>query len=115
MIENCPVTGIIKETVDFERFRIAGVETASGVIKTGCVVNAAGVWGNKIAQMVELELPLVPMKHAYIVMNSIPKFKNTPNIRDHDASICYGIRGDTVCLGGYEANPEFIRDVSIHR
>lgn len=104
----------MKESIEFEQYKIVGVETAQGVIKTGCVVNAAGVWGNDVAQMVGLEVPLVPMKHAYVVTESIPKFKNTPNIRDHDGSIYYRIQGDSVCLGGYEANPEFIKEVSIN-
>lgn len=75
------------------------------------MVNAAGVWSKNIAELVGLDLPVVPMKHSYIVTESIPEVKNTPNIRDHDGSIYLRIQGDSVYLGGYENNPEIIRDM----
>lgn len=91
--------------------KIKGVETPQGVIKTNCIVNAAGVWSRKISQMVDLDIPLTPMKHAYIVTESIPQVKGTPNIRDHDYSIYFRIQGDSICIGGYETNPIFLNDV----
>ena len=88
-----------------------GVETAKGTIKTSCVVNAAGVWSKNIAQLVGLEIPLVAMKHAYIITDNIPEVKHSPNIRDHDGSIYMRMQGESIYLGGYETNPEIIKDM----
>ncbi len=41
---------------------IREVKTEKGTIKTDIVVNAAGVWSNKIAQMVRIKLPNVPFR-----------------------------------------------------
>lgn len=61
--------------------------------------------------MISLDIPLSPMKHAYIVTESIPEVKNMPNVRDHDASVYFRIQGDTLCIGGYENNPVLLKDV----
>nr|XP_968443.1 PREDICTED: sarcosine dehydrogenase, mitochondrial [Tribolium castaneum] len=110
VIENCSVTNILTDQSTNVR-KITGVETSKGTIKTSCVVNAGGVWSKNIADLVGLDLPVVPMKHSYIITESIPEVKNTPNIRDHDGSIYLRIQGDSVYLGGYENNPEIIRDM----
>jgi sarcosine dehydrogenase len=110
VIENCPVNTILTDPTSGAR-KIKGVETAKGTIKTSCVVNAAGVWSKNIAQLVGLDLPIVPMKHAYVITDSIPEAKNAPNIRDHDGGIYMRMQGDCIYLGGYEANPEIIKDM----
>lgn len=61
--------------------------------------------------MVGLDIPVSVMKHAYVVSEAIPQVKGTPNIRDHDYSIYLRIQGESICLGGYETNPEFIKEV----
>lgn len=91
--------------------KIRGVETSQGVIKTNCVVNACGVWGRNIALSVGLDLPLTVLKHAYVVTETIPGVKGTPNIRDHDGGIYYRVQGESVLLGGYEKNPEIVKEV----
>lgn len=111
LIENCPITNILTDSSTGIR-KVTGVETPHGTINTRCVVNAAGVWGRSIAQMVGLEIPLAPFKHAYVVTESLPEAKGTPNVRDHDASIYYRTQGDTLYLGGYEMNPEIIKEVA---
>lgn len=110
--ENCPVTNLILDRPGGIK-KIVGVETAShGTIRTKCVVNACGVWSRNIAHMAGVEIPLQPMKHAYIVTESIPAVKGTPNIRDHDASVYFRIQGDKIYMGGYEPNPELLKDVA---
>ncbi|KAF5292544.1 hypothetical protein FQR65_LT01690 [Abscondita terminalis] len=93
LFEHCPVTNILTESSAGLK-KVVGVETKQGVIKTKCVVNAA-----------------VPIKHAYVITESIPEAKGTPNIRDHDASTYYRTQGDTLYVGGYENNPEIIKEV----
>ncbi|KAK4886911.1 hypothetical protein RN001_003182 [Aquatica leii] len=110
LIEHCPVTNILTDSsTGFKK--VVGVETSLGVIKTKCIVNAAGAWSRYISQMVGLDIPLIPMKHAYVITESIPEAKGTPNIRDHDASVYYRTQGNTLYIGGYENNPEIIKEV----
>ena len=62
--------------------------------------------------MVKLDIPLNPMKHAYIVTEPIEEVKDVPNIRDHDFKIYFKAAGETLSIGGYEINPIFLRTVS---
>ncbi|XP_017784647.1 PREDICTED: sarcosine dehydrogenase, mitochondrial [Nicrophorus vespilloides] len=110
LFENCPVTNLVLDRTGGIK-KVVGVETDKGTIKTNFVVNACGAWANKIARMADVDIPLAPMKHAYIVTESIPEVKGTPNIRDHDASVYFRIQGDSICMGGYEPNPELLRDI----
>ncbi|KAL0275940.1 UNVERIFIED_CONTAM: hypothetical protein PYX00_003646 [Menopon gallinae] len=108
IFENCPVTGLEVGRTQFGAKHITGVRTPYGVIQTNCVVNCAGVWGNEIAKMVGLRIPLIPMKHAYVVSESIPKAQGLPNVRDHDGSVYFRVQGDSLLLGGYEQNPTIL-------
>lgn len=64
--------------------------------------------------MVRLDIPLQPMKHAYIVTESMPQVKGCSNIRDHDYSIYLRVQGESLQLGGYEINPEILKEVFIN-
>ena len=63
--------------------------------------------------MVGITVPLVAMKHAYIVTEKIPGIEMTPNVRDHDASVYLKLQGDALSVGGYEHNPIIIDQVSV--
>lgn len=112
MIEHCPAVNIILDSSTGVR-KIKGVETPMGVIKTNCIVNACGVWSRNIARMVSLDVPLAVFKHSYVITESIPAVKGTPNIRDHDRSIYYRVQGDSLYLGGYEKNPVLVKEVAV--
>lgn len=105
VIENCAVKRIITDQNERGIKRIVGVETDLGLIGTDTVVNATGVWGRDLIEPLGITLPLIPMKHSYVVSEQIEGIRGLPNIRDHDASIALRIQGDSVCLGGYEKNP----------
>lgn len=61
--------------------------------------------------MVGLRLPLVPMKHAYVLSESIPRTRGLPNVRDHDGSVYFRVQGDCLMMGGYENNPILLDEV----
>lgn len=114
LIESCPVTNILFNPHNAKRGsdrEISGVETPFGTIKTKHIVNSCGAWSREIAQMFDLDIPLVPMKHAYVVTESMKHVKGCPNIRDHDSSIYFRIQGESICMGGYEKNPEVLKEV----
>ncbi|XP_068143892.1 sarcosine dehydrogenase, mitochondrial [Drosophila tropicalis] len=105
VIENCPVDDLLMEQTSAASKKVIGVVTPFGQIKSDLVVNATGVWGRDLVARHGSHLPLVPMRHAYIVSESIPGVRGLPNIRDHDYSTYFRIQGDAICMGGYEPNP----------
>lgn len=112
VIENCAVKRIMVDHNQRGKQRITGVETDFGVISTDTVVNATGVWGCDLIEPLGITLPLIPMKHSYIVTEPIKGIRGLPNIRDHDASIAFRIQGESICLGGYEKNPIILDEVA---
>lgn len=108
VIEKCPVVGVETSEDDFGTRRVSGVQTAAGTIKTKALVNCTGAWAPVIGAMVGVPVPLVAMKHAYVVTNRIEGIQNMPNVRDHDLSLYLRLQGDALSVGGYEPNPIFI-------
>ena len=65
VIRNCRVTGFVKEDG-----KITAVETNLGVIKTKCVVNAAGVYADEIAHLAgDDSFKIHPRKGEYILFD----------------------------------------------
>jgi glycine/D-amino acid oxidase-like deaminating enzyme len=62
------VTGIERQ-----QGRITGVQTNRGQINTGEVINAAGVWAPRIAEMVGVHLPIEPLKGEIMVTEPMPR------------------------------------------
>lgn len=110
-IEHCPVTDILVGANMVKGKKVLGVTTPHGIIRADCVVNATGVWGRDLIEKHDVYLPLIPMRHSYIVSESIDGIKGMPNVRDHDASIYLRIQGSSICLGGYEENPILLNRV----
>lgn len=108
VMTNCSVTGIQVGEDEFGIKRVQGVETPSGTIKTNTVINCTGVWAPNIGAMAGVAVPLLAMKHAYIVTERIEGIQNMPNVRDHDASVYMKLQGDALSIGGYESNPIFL-------
>jgi len=108
VLENCAVEDILTKEGTFGSKVIEGVVTNKGTIKTKCVVNCTGAWANDINKLVGVSVPLVAMKHAYVVTEKIPGIENMPNVRDHDASVYLKLQGDALQVGGYEVDPIFI-------
>lgn len=111
IFEDCPVREIQTEQTERGLNKIVGLQTDYGVVKTNCIVNATGVWGNQLTEPIGCTLPLIPMKHAYIVTEPIDGVQRMPNLRDHDGSIYFRIRGSSIEMGGYERNPILLDDV----
>ncbi len=66
---------------------VIGVRTTQGDIKTRKVVNCCGVWGRKLGKMAGVKVPLIAMRHAYVVTEPVDSIMGVPNLRDHEASI----------------------------
>ena len=70
------------------------------------VVNAAGFWGNEVAEMVGATLPIVNMEHHYLVTDVMPEIAaragELPLLRDLDAQFYLRQEGDGLLLGAWE-------------
>ena len=91
--------------------RVVGVRTECGQsVRAGVVVNACGSWSGELCASAGVSLPLLAMKHAYVVTESLADHGMhgaLPNVRDHDLSIYLKAQGTALAIGGYEQNPEF--------
>lgn len=105
VIEHCPVEEILTEKSANGAQCVNGVQTKQGIIRTRCVVNATGVWSQSLMEPLGISLPLIPMKHSYVVSEPIEGIFGMPNVRDHDASVYLRIQGSSIMMGGYEENP----------
>jgi glycine cleavage system aminomethyltransferase T/glycine/D-amino acid oxidase-like deaminating enzyme len=100
--------------------RVTGIELSSGrevrtvitdrgAIKTECVVNAAGEWAPRIAEMVGVHLPMVPLMHQYLTTKPIPGQvlpPDTPVVRDPDNLFYCREDAGAFLVGGFETNPK---------
>ncbi|KAI4486854.1 hypothetical protein M0802_012274 [Mischocyttarus mexicanus] len=80
IIEDCPVTKILTKENVYGLKKVVAVETPHGKINTNIILNASGAWSNDIAKLAGLNIPLIPIKHAYVVTEAIEAVKNLPNV-----------------------------------
>jgi 4-methylaminobutanoate oxidase (formaldehyde-forming) len=97
------VTGI--DVVDG---RVVAVETDRGRIEADVVVNAAGMWAPRIAEMAGAFVCSIPVDHQHIALLAVEGHElahETPCFRDTD-NLVYG-KAETggALFGGYEPNP----------
>src|SRR5574341_661114 len=86
--------------------QVSEVVTDKGPIKTDVVVNAAGMWGNQIARMVGVHLPVIPMAHLYLITKPIAgQPRAMPTMRDPDNLVYFREEVGGLIAGGYERQP----------
>jgi len=97
--ENAPVRRLLVESG-----RVKGVEMADGAeILADRVALCAGAWSKRLADEVDVPLPLQAVEHMYVVTEPIPGLPNPyPVLRDLDRGIY--VKGDTgkLVIGGFE-------------
>ena len=81
------------------------VETPSGTLVAGTVINAAGSSGAAIAAMAGLHLPVVTLEHQYMVTTALPQLEADtdlfPLIRDPDIRFYLRRERNALLLGSY--------------
>lgn len=84
------------------------VTTEQGEISAEHVVNAAGLWAKQVGRMVNVELPVSPMEHHYLVTEAIPELieakKELPLVVDLEGFTYLRQEQKGVLLGIYERN-----------
>ncbi len=87
---------------------IQRVLTEKGTIRTGIVVNAAGLWAPRVAAMAGLYIPTTPVDHQHIALKAVTghEFSQaTPCLRDPDNLVYMRQEAGGLVIGGYEPNP----------
>jgi sarcosine oxidase subunit beta len=112
ILTGCEVTGI-----NTEEGRIICVETNMGTIDTACVVNCAGAWSPIIAQMVGLDLPVVPVRRELLITEPMPEPVEMAFTIDYSTSLYWHREGPGILTGfsdksvnegfGLTRDPEF--------
>src|SRR5581483_7419985 len=97
------VTGI--ETRDGA---VTAVATNDGRIETDTVVNAAGMWAPRVAEMVGAFVCSIPVDHQHIALHAVEGHelsRDTPCFRDTDNLVYGKAESGGILFGGYEPNP----------
>ena len=85
------------------------LETEKGPMGAEHVVNAAGMWGRKVGQMVGIDHPVTPILHHYLVTEDVPEIMAIdwamPAVTDLEGWTYLQREQNGAVLGVYEANP----------
>ncbi len=96
-------TGVRLEQIQIEAGRVAGIVTNRGAIRCEMVVNAAGAHAYHVARMAGLELPIVPVRHEYIITVPIAGIQpDLPAFRVPDQTLYGRPDVNSLLLGGWE-------------
>jgi glycine cleavage system aminomethyltransferase T/glycine/D-amino acid oxidase-like deaminating enzyme len=105
------VTGVEVVGVDVSGGAVRGVRVrgASGeqeVLRTETVVNAAGAAAGRVGLLAGAHIPIVPIKHQYVVTEPFDVPATTPTVRDPDNIVYFREEGGGILVGGYIRTPE---------
>ena len=85
------------------------VVTEQGETVAEHVVNAGGLWARRIGALVEVDHPIVPMMHHYLVTEDVPEVMaidgDMPSVTDLEGFTYLQRERNGVLLGVYETNP----------
>jgi 4-methylaminobutanoate oxidase (formaldehyde-forming) len=90
------------------RGEVRAVETEHGRIEAETVVNAAGMWAPRVAEMVGVFVCSIPVDHQHIALLAVDGHelpRDAPCFRDTDNLVYGKSEGGGVLFGGYEPNP----------
>ncbi|WP_432836205.1 GcvT family protein [Dactylosporangium sp. CA-092794] len=109
------VTGTRVTGVTVEGGRVRGVVTAAGPIAADVVVDAAGAAAGAVGRLAGVELPIVPIKHQYVVTAPLAETStmDIPTVRDPDRIVYFRGADETgLLVGGYVRDPSLWRPES---
>jgi glycine cleavage system aminomethyltransferase T/glycine/D-amino acid oxidase-like deaminating enzyme len=95
------VTGL-----DVRSGRVVAVRTDRGTIAAEHVVIAAGAASGVVARMAGVAVPIVPMRHQYVVTEPLdPPVGEVPTVRDPDHIVYFRPEAGGLLVGGYARDP----------
>ncbi|HEX5795950.1 MAG TPA: FAD-dependent oxidoreductase [Geminicoccaceae bacterium] len=97
------VTGVRVTGITLQDGAVAAVETDRGRIRCQTVIDAAGAHAYHVARMAGLELPIVPVRHQYVVTVPTGGIRpDWPCLRVPDATLYGRPDVNALLLGGWE-------------
>jgi glycine cleavage system aminomethyltransferase T/glycine/D-amino acid oxidase-like deaminating enzyme len=101
-------TGVRVTGIGVDHGRVRRVLTDAGPIETDVVVNAAGAAAGVVARLAGVAVPIVPIKHQYVVTRSLSgeSLEQIPTVRDPDHIVYFRGEGAAILVGGYIRTPE---------
>jgi 4-methylaminobutanoate oxidase (formaldehyde-forming) len=100
MLEGVRVIGI-----EVKDRRATRVLTDQGAIACEIVVNAAGMWADRIGEMAGVRVPAVAVEHQYMVTEKSPEIpRDLPTLRDPDKGFYLKPDVGALAVGGWEPN-----------
>ncbi|MEU0484738.1 FAD-dependent oxidoreductase [Streptosporangium sp. NPDC006013] len=110
------LTGTRAVGLDVAGGAITGVRLASGTegagdfeewsVQTETVVVAAGAASGRVGRLAGVDIPVVPIKHQYVVTEPFGVPSSTPTVRDPDNIVYFREENGGILVGGYIRNPE---------
>ena len=86
--------------------RVVAVVTDRGRIATEVVVDAAGAAAGVIGALAGVSIPIVPMRHQYVVTEPLdPAVGEVPSVRDPDHILYFRPEAGGLLIGGYAREP----------
>jgi sarcosine oxidase subunit beta len=110
------LSGVEVTAIDMAEGRIRAVKTTQGDIATTRVVNAAGAWAGKLAEMVGVTLPIHPERQQCLVTTPMPTIPDDfPFVIDFHQRLYFHREGAGL-LTGYSITaeqPTFVQEVDL--
>ena len=94
------VTGI-----GVERGRVTGIETDKGSLETEIVVNAGGMFAGELGRLADVNVPVIPMAHEYLITKPSGVPLDVPTMRDPSLLVYFRGESGGLVMGGYERHP----------
>ncbi|MDR7487161.1 MAG: FAD-dependent oxidoreductase [Armatimonadota bacterium] len=93
-------------SITVRRGRVEAVVTDRGTIRTPVVVNAAGMWADRVGRLAGVRVPIVPMQHQYLLTEPIEgTSREMPVVRDPDLRLYFREEVRGLLVGGFEGDP----------
>jgi sarcosine oxidase subunit beta len=94
--------------------KIIGIDTPSGGIQTETIINAAGPWAALIGEMVDLDLPITPLRRQMVTTTPLPDLPaDFPFVIDFAQSLYFHREGEGLLTGMSNPNEKPGYDQSI--
>ncbi|MGI5161646.1 GcvT family protein [Microbispora sp. CA-102843] len=102
------VTGIDVHEGRVTAVRLRGEDSGDDehVVRTETVVNAAGAAAGVVGRMAGADIPIVPIKHQYVVTPPAGVPADTPTVRDPDNIVYFREEDGGILVGGYIRSPQ---------
>ncbi len=106
--------------MEVENGEIRAVVTDRGRIEADEVLVATNIWGPLFGEMVDVDIPLVPCAHQYLVSEELEALEGAtdeieqPLLRHQDRSLYFRQHGENYGVGSYNHEPLLVDPEDIH-